>query len=90
MEALEVAAVSSGPLVPAVAWTIVLSVILHGFSAHPLAIRYGRHVSRLPADNPEFLGDLEPRRKGALWSPHHLGLSEPDLAPSAPGQAAKR
>jgi NhaP-type Na+/H+ or K+/H+ antiporter len=89
MEALDSAAVSSGPLVPAVAWTIVLSVVLHGFSARPLAIRYGRRVSRLPADSPEFLGDREPRRKGALWSPHHSGSSEPPSAPGAPSPAAQ-
>ncbi len=34
--------VSTGPLAAVVSWTVLLSVILHGISAGPLAARYGR------------------------------------------------
>lgn len=66
LEAMDAVGVSAGPLGPVVAWTVVLSVVLHGFSARPLARWYGRYAERLPADSPEFIGDQEPRRKGVM------------------------
>ena len=68
LEALEKAGVPSDPLGPVVAWTVLLSVILHGFSATPLARWYGRYARSLPEDAPELLGEREPRR--AAWHFH--------------------
>ena len=42
-------------------WTIVLSVLLHGLTSGPLAARYGRRLSRAPADTPE-LASVAPNR----------------------------
>jgi NhaP-type Na+/H+ or K+/H+ antiporter len=68
LEALNAAGVPSDPLGPVVVWTIVLSVILHGFSARPLSRWYGHYSEGLPDDAPEFLGHEEPRR--ARWMFH--------------------
>lgn len=65
---LDAAGVASDPLGPVVAWTVTLSVILHGFSATGLARRYGRYAASLPMDRPEHLGEQEPRRPS--WSIH--------------------
>ncbi len=70
LEALEDSGVSAGPLPAVVSWTVLLSVVLHGLSARPLAKWYGKYVKRLPDDSPEFLGDEEPRKKSVLWSGH--------------------
>ncbi len=66
LEAMDAAGVSAGPLGPVVAWTVVLSVVLHGFTARPLARWYGRYAERLPADSPEFIGDQEPRPRSVM------------------------
>jgi NhaP-type Na+/H+ or K+/H+ antiporter len=71
LEALDHAGVPSDPLGPVVAWTVVLSVVLHGFSARPLARRYGRFAEGLPSDAPERLGEGEPRRPA--WQLHTHG-----------------
>lgn len=68
LEALERAGVDSDPLGPVVAWTVVLSVILHGFSAAPLARWFGRHAQDLPSSAPELVGEAEPRK--AAWQLH--------------------
>ena len=68
LDALESAGVPSDPLGPVVAWTVVLSVILHGFSATPLARWYGGYAEGLPADAAERIGEQEPRR--AAWRIH--------------------
>jgi len=68
LEALESAGVPSDPLGPVVAWTVALSVVLHGFSATPLARWYGRYSDGLPADAAERVGEQEPRR--AAWQFH--------------------
>lgn len=68
LEALESAGVPSDPLGPVVAWTVSLSVILHGFSARPLARWYGRYSDGLPTDAAERVGEQEPRR--AAWQFH--------------------
>ncbi len=55
-------------------WTILLSVILHGLSALPLASWYARRLERAPADAPEFLEVNElslMRRKPISWQIHH-------------------
>ncbi len=68
LDALEAAGVPSDPLGPVVAWTVVLSVVLHGFSATPLARWYGRYTDRLPAGAAEKVGQQEPHR--AAWQFH--------------------
>jgi NhaP-type Na+/H+ or K+/H+ antiporter len=75
LEALDAAGVESDPLGQVVSLTIVLSVILHGFSARGLASRYGRYAKRLPEGSPELLGDEEPRR--ANWSFHGHRMRTP-------------
>ena len=50
--------------------TVLLSVIAHGFSAQPLANRYGEWVTRVtpPAELAEMDRGVEPRTRGArLW-----------------------
>jgi sodium/hydrogen antiporter len=54
LEGLEQAGVAAGPFVATVTWTVLLSVVLHGLTARPLAARYGRSASALPADAPEL------------------------------------
>ncbi len=71
IEALEHAGVPSDPLGPVVAWTVVLSVILHGFSATPLARWYGRYADGLPDGAAERLGEQEPRRSAWQMHMHH-------------------
>ena len=66
LEALEAAGVPSDPLGPVVAWTVMPSVVLHGFSATPLASWFGRYAKALPEDAPELVGEAEPRR--AAWT----------------------
>lgn len=61
LETLEAEGISTGPLMPVVATTVALSVVLHGFSARPLALWFGSFARRLPPDAPEFLGDDDPR-----------------------------
>ena len=68
LEGLEHAGVDTGPLSGAVAWTVLLSVVLHGLSAGPLAARYGRLTSRLPTTAPEFEGDAEPVLSRTPWA----------------------
>jgi NhaP-type Na+/H+ or K+/H+ antiporter len=49
------------PLVVIATWTIFLSVLLHGFSATPLAARYGAAIRRSDPDIPELAPAQEPR-----------------------------
>jgi NhaP-type Na+/H+ or K+/H+ antiporter len=70
MEALEAQGVETGPLLPIVATTVAMSVVLHGFSARPLAAWYGRYASGLPAESPEFIGDDEPRSRARTMRMH--------------------
>jgi len=68
LEGLAAAGVDPGPLAPVVAWTVLLSVILHGLSAGPLAARYGRSVAGLPPDAPELDDATEPRPPRQWWA----------------------
>jgi NhaP-type Na+/H+ or K+/H+ antiporter len=71
MESLEAAGVAVGPLPAAVAWTVFLSIVLHGFSAKPLARIYGRFARQLPEDTPEWVGDEEPRARTRMAISFH-------------------
>ena len=65
---LDEAGVSPGPLTATVAWTVVLSVILHGLTAGPLARRYGRRVAALDPGAPELEDAVEPRPSRTTWA----------------------
>ena len=65
---LEAAGVDAGPLPATVAWTVVLSVILHGLTSGPFAARYGTRMASLPADAPELEDATEPRPARQWWS----------------------
>jgi NhaP-type Na+/H+ or K+/H+ antiporter len=49
-----------GMLLQTVTWTVLLSVVLHGISASPLAARYGAHIAKL-GDVPEKASASEPQ-----------------------------
>jgi NhaP-type Na+/H+ or K+/H+ antiporter len=73
-DTLEADGAPTDPLLPVVATTVALSVVLHGLSARPLAAWFGRYATRLSPDAPEFLGDEEPRRKRHAMSMHEEKL----------------
>jgi NhaP-type Na+/H+ or K+/H+ antiporter len=50
------------------AWTVLLSVLLHGLSAGPLAARYGRRIAAVRAGLPETEERAEPApRRRLVW-----------------------
>lgn len=49
------------PLVEVATWTILLSVVLHGLSAHPFAARYGASIRAGDPDAPELVKLAESR-----------------------------
>lgn len=64
-------------LVQTATWTILLSVVLHGVSASPLAARYGVAISkagRVPENGP---AGEPPIRLRDLAGRHHLGQRQP-------------
>ncbi len=71
LEGMQGAGIDPGPLAPAVAWTVFLSVILHGLSAGPLAARYGRRMAGVSANAPEHEDATEPRAPRTLWAGEH-------------------
>lgn len=68
LEGLDSAGVPTGPLPAAIAWTVLLSVILHGFTARPFAARYGRRMASLPPDAPELEDMAEPEPTRRWWT----------------------
>lgn len=74
VEALHEAGLASDLVVAAIAWTVTLSVVLHGLSAGPLAKRYGRRITAAPECLPEAEERPEPRTRTRLdW------VSDPQL-----------
>ena len=74
----------SGPLdtlVVVATWTILLSVVLHGISATPLAARYGASIEKLGAGTPELAPAKEPsirlRDLAGRHRPHKGGTTSP-------------
>jgi NhaP-type Na+/H+ or K+/H+ antiporter len=65
---LERAGVDPGPLPAAIAWTVLLSVILHGLTAGPFAAAYGRRMAGLPPEAPELETAIEPQASRTSWS----------------------
>jgi len=68
LEGLHEAGIDPGPTSAAIAWTVLLSVVLHGLSAGPLAKRYGQFAHGLAADAPELADDVEPLAHRVIWN----------------------
>ena len=79
LEGLGEAGIDVGPLLAAVTWTVLLSVVLHGITAAPLAKRYGRVADQLPATAPELADSLEPTPRRLAWS-HDRHVSTDPMA----------
>jgi len=70
LEGLHEAGVDSGPVAAVVAWTVFLSVVLHGLTAGPFAAWYGKRMAEVAPDAPEFEGP-EPEASRLSWAAHH-------------------
>jgi sodium/hydrogen antiporter len=68
LSGLEEAGVDPGPLMPVVAWTVILSVVLHGLTAGPFAARYGRMMAALRPGAPELDEVVEPTAARTTWA----------------------
>jgi sodium/hydrogen antiporter len=71
--ALDQAGLATSTLVATVGWTILLSVILHGVSAGPVAAWYGKRAASFPAGSAE----LEP---GSVPVNVRIGVTTPSSA----------
>ena len=69
---------SSGLLLQTVTWTILLSVILHGISASPLAARYGASIAKA-GDIPEKAPAGEPHIRLRDLGGRHSNERQPSL-----------
>ena len=69
---------SSGILLQTVTWTILLSVILHGISASPLAARYGASIAKA-GDIPEKAPAGEPQIRLHDLGGRHRNERQPSL-----------
>ena len=70
LEAMHQAGMATDLVAATLAWTVLLSVVLHGLSAGPLAARYGRGIATAPAGIPETAEAAEPAPRSALvWVP---------------------
>ena len=67
-------------------WTIVLSVLLHGFSARPLARWYANRLKSAPASAPELVDmpDLHSLENRSAITQHALDISESQLSGETP------
>jgi NhaP-type Na+/H+ or K+/H+ antiporter len=65
---LEEAGVDPGPLLAVIGWTVLLSVILHGLTAGPLAAAYGRRMAALAPGAPELEAAPEPEPSRTSWA----------------------
>jgi NhaP-type Na+/H+ or K+/H+ antiporter len=74
LQTLEAEGLPTGPLLPVVVTTVTLSVVLHGFSARPLASWFGRRAAHLPGEAPELRGVHEPGRRFRGTAMHEHGL----------------
>ena len=68
LDGLHEAGIDAGPLPAVVAWTVMLSVVLHGLSAGPLATRYGRRMASMPPGAPELEETVEPQPSRTSWA----------------------
>jgi sodium/hydrogen antiporter len=70
LEAMHESGIPTTMVAATLAWTVLLSVILHGLSAGPLAAWYGRHLASAPAGIPETSEGAEPAARSRLvWGP---------------------
>ncbi|HSS37050.1 MAG TPA: cation:proton antiporter [Patescibacteria group bacterium] len=70
LEAMHEAGMATDLVAATLAWTVLLSVVLHGLSAGPLAARYGRRIATAPTGIPETAEAAEPAPRSALvWVP---------------------
>ncbi|WIX76847.1 cation:proton antiporter [Amycolatopsis carbonis] len=65
-----------GMLLQTATWTILLSVVLHGVTASPLAARYGAHIAKR-GDVPEQAPASEPRIRLRDLAGRHAPEAEP-------------
>jgi sodium/hydrogen antiporter len=75
IEALREAGIDSPELVAAAAWTIFLSVILHGLSAGPVAGWYGSRVSSFAPGSPELEPTSRHDTRHGMVRPSSRGLA---------------
>ena len=61
IEGLHAAGSDTEVLTATIGWTVLLSVVLHGLSAAPLARRYGQRIAAIAGDTPEREAADEPR-----------------------------
>jgi NhaP-type Na+/H+ or K+/H+ antiporter len=60
MEGLHAAGQDTGVLIATIGWTVLLSVVLHGLTAVPLARRYAARIAAIAGDIPEREHSDEP------------------------------
>lgn len=77
LHALHTAGMDVATLAAAVGWTVVLSVILHGASAGPIAGWYGALAQDFPAEAPELTAVAPVARRRGLASPSRQADREP-------------
>ena len=65
---LREAGIDAGPFAAAVGWTVLLSIVLHGLSAAPLAARYGRRIASLDVRAPELEDVAGPKPARTSWA----------------------
>jgi len=68
LSGLHEAGVDPGPFPAAVAWTVLLSVVLHGLTAGPFAVRYGSRMGALAAGAPEREETEAPKVARTSWA----------------------
>jgi NhaP-type Na+/H+ or K+/H+ antiporter len=68
IEGLDHAGVAAGPLPAVMSLTVLLSIILHGLTARPLADRYGQRMAALPPGAPELEVTTEPETTRRWWT----------------------
>jgi NhaP-type Na+/H+ or K+/H+ antiporter len=69
LRSLEEAGIDTGLLLVTAGWTIMLSVILHGVSAGPVAAWYGRRAKSFPPGSPELESVAEVHARRGLATP---------------------
>jgi NhaP-type Na+/H+ or K+/H+ antiporter len=67
LEGLRDAGQGTEALIAAIGWTVLLSVVLHGLTAVPLAKRYGAHIAATAGDIPEREPSDEPQPTRTHW-----------------------
>ena len=97
LDGLHAEGMGTDVLVPTVGWTVLLSVVLHGLTATPLARAYGRRIAVAPDGIPEREPTDEPRRVRTIdrWRPvmtfgaHRGPYPEIEAAPRSPPQSTR-